>query len=274
MSRPTVELITTQARQLKMPGLGRAFVELARQAREERWSHEDYLHEVLAAEISSRHDSAMRTRLHGARFPEMKTLADFDFGAVEGIDAAVVADLARGEWILRGECVVLAGPIGTGKTHLAIALGIEAARRLSRVAFYRTADLVQALVEARDARELTRLQRRLRYVSLLILDELGFVPFDRKGGELLFNLVADRHSTRRSTLVTTNLAFTEWPAVLGGDDKLTAALIDRLAERSTILTTRGKSYRLRKRKGDATTPTPVETADPGKAITPRRGPGR
>ena len=276
MSRPTVELITTQVRQLKMPGLGRAFVELARQAREERWSHEDYLHEALAAEIASRHDSAVRTRLHGARFPEMKTLADFDFGAVDGIDAAVVADLARGEWILRGECVVLAGPIGTGKTHLAIALGIEASRRLSRVAFYRTADLVQALVEARDARELTRLQRRLRLVSLLILDELGFVPFDRKGGELLFNLVADRHATRRSTLVTTNLAFTEWPAVLGGDDKLTAALIDRLAERSTILTTRGKSYRLRKRKGEASTPAPaaVETADPGKAVTPRRGAAR
>lgn len=276
MSRPTVELITTQVRQLKMPGLGRAFVELARHAREERWSHEDYLHEALAAEIASRHDSAVRTRLHSARFPEMKTLADFDFGAVDGVDAAVVTDLARGEWILRGECVVLAGPIGTGKTHLAIALGIEAARRMSRIAFYRTADLVQALVEARDARELTRLQRRLRLVSLLILDELGFVPFDRKGGELLFNLVADRHATRRSTLVTTNLAFTEWPAVLGGDDKLTAALIDRLAERSTILTTRGKSYRLRKRKGDASTPasTTVETADPGKAITPRRGAAR
>lgn len=238
MTRPTDELIAAQSRQLKMPGLRRGFSELARQAREEKWTHEEYLHEVLAAEIASRHDSAVKGRLHGARFPEMKTLSDFDFSIAEGLDAAVVAKLARADWILRGESVVLAGPIGTGKTHLAIALGIEAARRLARVAFYRTADLVQALIEARDDRELGRLQRRMRQVPLLICDELGFVPFDRKGGELLFNLIADRHASRRSTLVTTNLAFTEWPAILGGDEKLTAALIDRLAERAHILTTR------------------------------------
>jgi DNA replication protein DnaC len=264
VNRPTLELITSQSRQLKMPGLNRSFVELARQAREERWTFEEYLHEVLAAELISRREASMKERLHAARFPEMKTLSDFDLGATDGIDAAVLAQLTRSEWVQRGECVVLAGPIGTGKTHLAIALGIEAARRLHRVSFFRTADLVRTLLEARDERELGRLQQRLRRVALLILDELGFVPFDRTGGELLFNLIADRHAARRSTLVTTNLAFTEWPAVLGGDEKLAAALIDRLAERATILATRGKSFRMRKRKG-------LETADPSDGDQHRAG---
>jgi MoxR-like ATPase len=132
-----------------------------------------------AGTLARDRDAVEQSRLGRELTPGRQQAEDSVGGRGVGIDPTVVADLARGEWILRGECIVLAGPIGTGKTHLAIALGIEAARRLSRIAFYRTADLVQALVEARDARELTRLQRRLRQVSLLICDELGFVPFDR-----------------------------------------------------------------------------------------------
>jgi DNA replication protein DnaC len=265
------DLVRGEARQLKMPGLARAFEPLARQAREERWPFEEYLHETLQAEIASRADSAVRSRLAQARFPETKTLGEFDFAAADGVDAQQLADLGRGDWITRGDNVVLAGPIGTGKTHLAIALGVEAARQRRHVAFWRAADLVRNLVEARDKRELGRTQARLRRVDLLILDEVGFVPFDRAGGELLFNLLADRYERRRAVVITTNLAFAEWPRVFADDEKLTTALLDRLAERATIITTRGKSYRMRRRAGREGAPAqaPTKGSEPRPTPPPR-----
>ncbi len=234
-----------------MPGLGRSFEALARQAGEEHWSYEEYLHEILSVEETSRTDSAVRMRLREARFPETKTMDTFDFATADGVSAPQITDLARGDWIGRSENVIFAGPIGTGKTHLAIALGVEAARRRRRVLFHRAADLVRSLLEARDQRELGRLHRRLHSVDLLIVDELGFVPFDRTGGELLFNLLTDRYE-RRSVLLTTNLAFSEWVKVFAGDEKLTTALLDRLAHHATVITTKGKSYRMRRREEDKT----------------------
>lgn len=260
MSRGAVvaDVVKVQARSLKMPGLLRVYEALARQAREERWTHEEYLHEVLAVEVQSRAESAIRQRIRDARFPEPKTLDTFEFNASEGIDAAQISDLARGRWIEEAQNLIFAGPIGTGKTHLAIALGLEAARQRRHVAFWRAADLVRSLLEARDGRELTRLQRRMNRVDLLILDELGFVPFDRTGGELLFNLVADRYE-RKSILVTSNLAFSEWPKVFGGDEKLTTALLDRLAHHAAVITTKGRSFRMRRRQAAEATPAATGT---------------
>ena len=137
--------------------------------------------------------------------------------------------------------VVLLGPVGTGKTHLATALGIEAIKRGHHVAFFRASDLVRALTEARDARVLSRLQERLRRVSLLIVDELGFVPFEKAGGEMLFDVLSTRHE-RGATVMTSNLAFSEWNRVFV-DDKLTAALLDRLAQHADVLVTRGPGDR-------------------------------
>jgi DNA replication protein DnaC len=269
MSREAIaaELIRAHARALKMPGLARSYETLARDARESKWTHEEYLHEVLAAELASRADSAVRDRIRNARFPETKTLEGFDFSAAEGLDVAMVSQLARCEWVKKAENVILAGPIGTGKTHLAVALGIEAAKQRFHVAFHRAADLVRALIEARDARELSRLQRRLGRVDVLVIDELGFVPFDRTGGELLFNAIASRHE-QKSVVVTTNLAFSEWPQVFAGDEKLTLALLDRLADHATILTTKGKSFRMRRRKNETGQPTDAKGAPPVAALPP------
>lgn len=132
MSRDVVakDLVVALARGLKMPGLVRAFEAAARQAREEHWAYEEYLHEVLAAEQTSRRDSAIRQRLSEAHFPELKTLDTFDFNATEGVTAVQIAELARCDWIARAENIILAGPIGTGKTHLAIALGVEVAHQV------------------------------------------------------------------------------------------------------------------------------------------------
>ena len=167
--------------------------------------------------------------------------------------------------------MIFAGPIGTGKTHLAIALGVEAARQRRRVLFVRAADLVRTLVEARDTRQLGRLHRRLLSVELLVVDELGFVPFDRAGGELLFNLLSDRYE-QRSVIVTTNLSFAEWVKVFAGDEKLTTALLDRLAHHATVITTKGKSYRMRKRTTPDPTPPEPPTQTPPTMPTPPRKP--
>lgn len=261
MSRGPVvaDLIRQDARQLKMPGAARQFEALGRQARAEKWEYEEFLHEVFSVEIASRRESAVKQRIHEARFPEMKTLDLFDFDAAEGIDAKAIVQLARCEWMKEGDNVMLAGPIGTGKTHLAIALGIEAARQRRRVYFTRAADLVQQLVEARDERELGRMQRRLDRTELLILDEVGFVPFDRAGGELLFNVIASRYE-KRSVIITTNLPFGEWPKVFGGDEKLSVALLDRLSHHAAVITTRGKSFRMRKRSPETQTSNDVASA--------------
>ena len=180
------------------------------------WDYEDFLRELLEAELRSREQRTAKRRLKEARFPEIKTLEQFEWEALEDISRQKIMELATCEYITKASDVILVGPVGTGKTHAAIGFGVDAARRRFRVAFFRAAQLVRMLTEARDERTLTLLHRRLRRADLLILDELGFVPFERTGGELLFDLISERYEVR-------------------------------LGHHAHVLTTKGSSFRTRKR---------------------------
>ena len=240
------EAVKALCRALKMPGILRSLDDIVSDANARGSSPAEVIQAALSTEMASRDASSVKLRMQQARFPDVLTLDTFDFSAAVGIDKAQMVALARGAFIADKQNIVLVGPVGTGKTHLATALGVEAARQRHRVTWFRAADLVRTLIEAKCSRELGRLERRLARSKVLILDELGFVPFDREGGELLFNLLSSRHRSS-STVITSNLAFSEWPKVFGGDEKLTAALLDRLAENAVVIATKGASYRARKR---------------------------
>jgi DNA replication protein DnaC len=241
-------VISEYLKALKLPAFAAEYQGFARQARDGGWDFEDFLRELLEVELHSREARTAKRRLKEARFPDIKTLEDLEWDALKGVSRQKIMELASCEYLTKAQDVIFAGPIGTGKTHIATSLGVEATRRRFRVAFFRAAELVRTLTEARDERTLTLLHRRLRRVDLLILDELGFVPFERAGGELLFDLISERHEVR-STMVTTNLSFGEWVQVFG-DEKLTTALLDRLGHHAHVLTTRGSSYRTRRRKNN------------------------
>jgi DNA replication protein DnaC len=234
--------VRAQTRVLKLPTIARECESLARQALTEAWSPLQYLRAMLDIELAARTEHAIERRLRAARLPTPKTLTQFDWRRAHGLERARLEDLGRCAWIPTARNVVLLGPVGTGKTHLATALAIEAIKRGHHVAFYRASDLVRTLTEARDARTLSRLQERLRRVALLVVDELGFVPFEKAGGELLFDVLSTRHE-RGATIITSNLAFSEWNRVFV-DDKLTAALLDRLAQHAEVLITRGPGDRV------------------------------
>ena len=242
-----VEAVRSLCRALKMPGVVSNLDELLRDLDARGACSAEVLETVLSTEVTSREASAVRLRIQEARFPRLFTLEDFDFNADCGIDKARVVALAKGALVDDKANAIFIGPVGTGKTHLAAALALEAARRRHHVAWFRAADLVMRLIEAKGTRSLSTLERRLSRSSVLVLDELGFVPFDREGAELLFNLLSARHGCA-STIITSNLAFSEWTRVFGNDEKLTAAVLDRLAENAVVFATKGQSYRSRKRR--------------------------
>ncbi len=226
--------------------MGSQWPRLAEEARRKRQGHADFLADLVSLEVSGRRERRIQRRVKDARFPVLKTLDGFDFAAQPEVDRDTVLELARADFVDAQANVVLMGGVGTGKTHLATALGLAVCQKDRRVRFLTAADLTNALVEAKKAGRLSRKLEQLARFELVILDELGYVPFDKEGADLLFGFVA-RVYERRSLIVTTNLPFQRWSEVFL-DATAAAAVIDRIVHHATILHTQGESYRLRDAK--------------------------
>ena len=251
----SVVLLKHHLRALKLPTVLAECEAVAQQAARENADHLAYLLRLCERELIEREQKAAQRRLKGARFPAAKTLDQFDFAARPSVNKPLVLDLARGDYLGRRENVLLVGPSGTGKTHLATALGVAACGQGKRVRFWRVTELITTLREADDDRHLLRLRGHLAKLDLLVLDELGYVPASKAGAELLFDVIATAYE-RTSVVLTTNLPFENWTEVLGSD-RLTGAALDRLTHRCHIVELAGESYRLqdanRRRRSDGKT---------------------
>lgn len=236
-------LLRSNLKQLKLPTMLSEWEKLAREAAGTNETYEGYLLRLTEAEVTTRTANALAARVRGAGFPVVKDLDTFDFSALPSVPKQKVLELSRGAWVEEHSNCCLIGNAGTGKTHLATALGLAICRLGKRVRFVTAAGLVTQLEEAQQQHRLERALRQLERVDLLIIDELGYLSFSRGGAELLFQVFADRYE-RRSVLVTSNLAFSEWGGVFQGD-RMTAALLDRLTHRCEIFEMNGESYRFR-----------------------------
>ena len=233
MSNRSTLLLEHHLKELKLPTFLREYRKLAAQCAAEGVDHPDYLLRLAELELIDRHQRMVERRIRAARFPAVKSLDTFDFLAIPSVNKVLVMELARCEYIERRENVIAVGNSGTGKTHVALGLGLAACQRGLSVGFTTAAALVHELMEARDDRRLLNLQRQLARLRLLIIDELGFVPLSTTGAELLFEVFSQRYE-RGSILVTTNtnLPFDEWTDVFGSE-RLTGALLDRSPITST-----------------------------------------
>jgi DNA replication protein DnaC len=239
-------LLEHHLKQLRLPTFLREYDKVARQCAAESVDYPRYLLRLTEQELLDRERRATERRIHQARFPVVKSLDTFEFLAIPAVNKALVLELARCEFLLRRENVLLLGNSGTGKTHLALALGLSACQRGHRVRFTTAAAMVHELMEAKDEKRLLRYQKQMAGYELLIVDELGFVPLSKSGAELLFEVFSQRYE-RGSTMVTSNLPFQEWTEVLGSE-RLTGALLDRLTHHVHILEMNGESYRLKQSK--------------------------
>ena len=239
-------LLEHHLKALKLPTFLREHDKLARQCASDGVDHVRYLLRLAELELIDRERRMVERRIREARFPSVKSLDSFDFLALPSLNKTLVLELARSDYVLRRENVIAVGNSGTGKTHIALGLGLAACQRGLSVGFTTAAALVHELIEARDEKRLLRLQRQMAAYKLLVIDELGYVPLSATGAELLFEMFSQRYE-RGSTIVTSNLPFDEWTGVFASE-RLTGALLDPLTHHVHILEMNGDSYRLKQSK--------------------------
>lgn len=243
MSEANLLLLKANLKHLRLPTIHAEFEALAREAATANETYPQYLLRLTELEVAARSANVLKARIKAAGFPALKDFDSFDFAAQPSLPKQKVLELARGEWIAEHANVCLLGNSGTGKTHLAIALGLAACRQGRRVRFFTAAALVNRLEEAQKQYQLERFLQQLDRMDLLICDELGYLSFSRAGAELLFQVFAERYE-RKSLLLTSNLPFGDWVQVFQGE-RMTAALLDRLTHRCAIFEMNGESYRFR-----------------------------
>lgn len=238
-------LLETDLKQLKLPTFVQNYHKFAEDATKANQGYDAFLLALAEQEVAQREANRQRQCIKAARLPLLKELADFDFSCVPSLNKQQVLDLARGSYLPKAEPILMVGNPGLGKTHVAISLALAACRQGQRVRFYTAAGLVNELIQAQDEHRLPRLLNAALKQNLMILDELGFIPFSPIGAQLIFQFCSSLYE-RVALIVTTNLKFADWPQVFG-DERLTAALLDRLTHRAHILEFTGESFRFRQR---------------------------
>ncbi len=236
-------LLIENLKSLKLSTMIRNLESHLRQAKQNMPGYDEFLLNLTEVEVQVRKENGRKRRLGEAKFPLQKPLETFDFEAATGLDARLIKELSSCEYAKKSRNVIFMGKSGTGKTHLATGLGMEACKQGIRTRFVTGCGLANELIEARDEKLLGRAVKRYASYGLLIIDELGYVPFSKEGAQLIFQILAERHE-RKPVMITTNMGFGDWTQIFG-DPSMTAALLDRITHKAHVINCSWESYRLK-----------------------------